>query len=433
MLRRWYAAWAAAVTLVAVCAAAVDVWGGAAAVAATFSTSALDEPPAYVGLRVDRTWVAQDTVKSIGHPAAWSNVPIPDNVLLDRRIVAPWTRPLSDEVAAEIQAAARSDGSNTWINISGYSPPIYRVPVGQPLRPVRYCRTYVAATHSCEVPTWARALDQALRGVAADGSDLHGGVPVPDGVVEGAPGTDGEMVIVQPDWRPPDGWIGKRGQSVGRVWELWQFRLNPDFRSTLPESGANARFMASNGTRVAGLNHSRNHSADWLDPSTYYKADVPGDPNSERQELSWRVTGAGLHMISDVISDEDCALGSIRHAIGLELPATRGYARWPATATDGWNSALAVTEGMRLRFPRTLAMPSGLTAFGRMWFTAVEEYGLVIDDQTNSAVTTRVELNAPHCGTMFLGSSPAEQLRRMPFDKLQLLVAGSDAVPNPTG
>ena len=413
MLERWYAAWVAAV-------------------AAAATSAALDQPPSYVGLRVDRTWVARDTYKTIGHPSAWSNLTVPDKVLLDRRVIAPWTRPLGDQVAAEIQAAARSDGSNTWINITGYSPPIYRVPAGQPLRPVRYCRTYVAATHGCEVPSWARTLDQAMRGAAANGTDLHGGVPVPSGVVAGAPGTDGEIVIVQADWRPPSGWVGARGQSVGRLWELWQFRLNPDFRSTLPESAANPRFMASNGTRVAGLNHSRHHSADWLDPTTYYKADVPGDPNSERQEVGWRVTGSGLHMVSDVIGDEDCALGSIRHAIGLELPATRGYARWPATATDGYSNALAVTEGMRLRFPRSLPVPSGLTAFGRMWFKAVQEYGLVIDDQTNSVVATRVELNAPHCSTMFLGSSPAEQLRWMPFDKLQLLATGSDAVPNPT-
>jgi hypothetical protein len=397
--------------------------------AATTDPAALAQPANYSGLRLDRSWIARDTPKSVGVPGAWANIPIPDTVALETAIDSRWpSRTLSDQVALEVQNFARPDGSNTWINRTAYTPAIHTISYKQALRPVRYCYTYDAATHACQVPGWGWTLRNMLAGLSADGkTDLHGGVPVPDGVTGGAPGTDGEIVFYQPTYRSTN-WPTSH---MGREYELWQFRLNPDFDTARPEGGFNPRFMAASGGRWAPMSSSHLHSINnWWLPDVY-KGDEGGAPDSERQEVGWHVTGSGLQLLSDVVSGEDCARGALNHAIGLELPATRYAVRWPASASDGWDDGLAVTEGMRLRFPSSLAMPAGLSRFGRMWFRGVQRYGLVIDDQTSSSVVTRVQLGSLQCLDLFDGRSPADQIRMMPFTKLVLLKAGNDSAPNP--
>lgn len=392
------------------------------AAASTDPTVLTQQVPSYSGLRIDREWVPKDTPKTIGAPTAWANNPIPDNVAVDTTVDSRWPRPFNEQVPLEIQAFAGVGGSNTWINRNAYSPQFYIVPASQPLRAIRYCRTYNATTHACSVPNWAIGNARMLAGLSADGlTDLHGGVAVPDGVTDGAPGTDGEIVIYQPGWSMP---TNSAGPHIGREWELWQFHLNPDFDTTKPESGFNPRFQAASGGRWAPMNISNLASANrWWQSGMYYPSQ-PGHPNSENENTGWKVTGAGLQLINDVVSSEDCTLGSINHAIGLELPRTRypagGY-RWPATTSDGNDSSKAVTEGMRLRFPRTLAIPAGLTRLGRLIFKAVQEFGFIVDDQTNSSTVVRVQLNSLQCLALYDGLSPGAQINRFPFNQLILL------------
>jgi hypothetical protein len=430
----------------------------------------------------------------LGAPGNWARKPIPDTAAYEDQVDSRWpTKTLEQQVAGEVQAFAKADGSNTWINRTAYTAQFYVVPPTQPLRPVLYCRSNASATadaatdrftsswrpsasdqttpgslsggaglvaghpytvvnivaadpstgtpasfqlqargatspvdlmtdltaaHLCIQPVWSIDNARMLAGMKRDGlTDLHGGVAVPDGVSDGAPGTDGEIVIRQPRYVHP-----AYPTHIGREWELWQFHLNPDFDPSQPEGAFNARFRAASGGRWSPMSISQFNSANRWWQQNIYAATEPGHPDSEWQSAGAKVTGSGLQLVNEEVSSADCSLGEIRHAIGLELPHTRYAVRWPASTSDGWNvPTLAVTEGMRLQIPASLAKPTGLTRLGNMIWDAAVKFGLTVDDQTNSSVVVRVQLNSAPCLALYDGKSSSQQINQLPFSRMRVL------------
>jgi hypothetical protein len=345
-------------------------------------------------------------IGSIGTPGNFAETPIPSNVKID---------PLSAAVAGELAAQA---ANNTWINIDSYTPQIYTVPTDQPLVPVQLCRF----EGNC-VPSWAQGIADTMAA----------GVPVPKDAngqyVYGAPGTDKEIVIWQPDY--------VYGNHTGRLWELWQFDANPSFNSAQPVSSTNSPLMAAWGGRVSGTKnyYGPSHFFDnwWWDPY----ANVTG-PDNTGQAKEWGVTAAATWMINDVVRNDDCQAQTLSHSIGLEVEYTNWQtARWPAQRSDGTDSAKTVGQGMRLFLPANTLEPAGMTRYEKMIFNGLKKYGSVVDDTAYSwnrggGVFVRTQLGSAVCKELMDGQGYDRQLDNIPWNQLKLIVTGSDENPNPT-
>jgi hypothetical protein len=369
-------------------------------------------------------------------PTSFWNATIPANVAFAGGAVATGTaadgstisKPVNPTVGQELAAfSKRSDGSsNTWINYRDFTAPITVVPASTRLQPIRLCRFYPS---DC-VPPWAWSLDLTLRGVAADGTYLGGGVPVPDRFTPPTD-SDAEAIIYQPDYVAPD---GKRG----RVYELYGMRANPDFNPSRPISPTNARWMAKWGGRLVGT--TGQGSGYWTDcwwSGCGYQADTRADPqawgrpDSQARNKSWGATATSLSLLGTTVSLRECRAGVIDHAIGIQVPDAHPGAWWPAQRGDGGKPSLVVTEGMRLTFPRGTTKPAGLSTVASSLWDAASKYGLIIDDKTSSSLNFRVE---PGCErTAWWGSTPTyNQMRNFPWQQLRVIAVGSDAQPNPT-
>lgn len=365
------------------------------------------------------------TLRPIFAPTSFWNTTIPADVALatDRMQVGtapdgtPVTVPVNPTVAQELAAdSRRADGSsNARIYYHAFTAPITIVPATTPLEPIRLCRSYPS---SC-VSSWARPLDQTLRGVAADGTYLGGGVPIPAGFSLPTEG-DRQAILYQPDYVAPDG-------TRGRLYELWGLQPNPDYDPAQPVSPTNTRLMASWGGRMVGV--TGEGAGYWRDcwwSGCGYEADTSKDPDawgrpdSQAQEHSWGATASSLPLLGSEISLPECRSGVINHAIGIEVPAARRQFWWPAQRTDGLSWTTTLTEGMRLTFPAGAVKPANLTALGSSLWDAAKRYGLVIDDQSGSAITLRVE---PGCeSTAWWGSADAfAQLANFPWNDLRVI------------
>ncbi len=379
--------------------------------------------------RISRTGASCETPAFA--PTSFWNATIPANVAFAGSAVATGasvTKPVNPTVGRELAAfAKRSDGSsNTWINYRAFTAPITAVPASASLQPVRLCRSYPS---SC-VPSWAGALDRTLRGVGIDGTYLGGGVPVPDGFTPPTD-SDAEAIFSQPGYVAPDG-------KKGRVYELWGMRRNPDYDPARPVSPTNARWMASWGGRLVGTTgQGLGYWTDCWWTGCGFQADVRADPNawgrpdSQARDKSWGATATSLSLLGTQVSLRECRAGVIDHAVGIEVPDARPGAWWPAQRSDGGNSSLATTEGMRLTFPAGSTKPAGLTHVASELWNAAKTYGLVIDDKTSSSLNFRVE---PGCEkTAWWGGVAAyDQLRSFPWSQLRVIAPGTDAQPNPT-
>jgi hypothetical protein len=328
-------------------------------------------------------------------------------------IMAPVNPTVANELAAD---ATKPDGTpNARIYHRSFTAPITTVPAGTPLQPVRLCRSYPSGC----VPSWGKHLDLVLRGVATNGTYLGGGVPIPDGFTL-PPDGDRDAILYQPDYVAPNG-------RHGRLYELWGLQPNPDYDPTHPVSPTNARLMARWGGRMVGV--TGEGAGYWRDcwwSGCGYQADTSKDPsawgrpNGQAQEKSWGVTASSLPLLGDEISLAECQAGVIDHAIGLQVPAARRQYWAPAQRTDGLSWSTTLTEGMRLTVPAGTLKPAGLTAVGSSLWDAAQRYGLVIDDQSGSAITLRVE---PGCeATAWWGGlDDYAELANFPWDDLRVL------------
>jgi hypothetical protein len=385
--------------------------------------------------------VAQQTLsppvpRNVFSPSSFWNATIPANIAFATDAVAVGTAPDGTTITAPVNPtvaqqladyAELADGSsNTRVYYRAYTAPLTTVPADTPLQPVRLCRTYPS---DC-VPSWATSLDRTLRGVAADGAYLGGGVPVPPGFTPPADG-DKQAVFYQPGYVAPNG-------RQGRLYELWGLGLNPDFDPSMPVSPSNARWMARWGGRMVGV--TGQGVGYWYDcwwSGCGYQADTRADPNawgrpdSQAQDHSWGATATSLPLLGDEVSLDECRSGVIQHAIGLQVPVARRQPWWPAQRTDGLSWTTTLIEGMRLTFPPESTKPPGLTRLGGSLWDATKRYGLVIDDTTGDTITIRVE---PGCEATpwWGGVDLSAQLANFPWSELRVIARGSASNPNPT-
>ncbi len=95
------------------------------------------------------------------------------------------------------------------------------------------------------------------------------------------------------------------------------------------------------------------------------------------------LAASGISFLGTAITEADVQSGSIDHVIAMDanIGDCNGFIP-PATRGDCPSTPGQVSEGSYLRFPASLAMPSGLTPFAQMVFKAVQTYGAVITDQS---------------------------------------------------
>jgi hypothetical protein len=173
----------------------------------------------------------------------------------------------------------------------------------------------------------------------------------------------------------------------------------------------------------------------------------------------WGVTAARTPLLTDVVSNADCQAvlnggSDFGHAIGIQLQATRnpltggGSAWWPASSSDGNSTTVATTEGMRVFFGSTVAMPSGLSPAAQALFHTLQRYGAVVDDQTGGgpAVTYAADGSYQSGGSLMIraqldpsGSGACAKLgvgsalTGIPWAQASGPIAtGSDATPDPS-
>jgi hypothetical protein len=184
----------------------------------------------------------------------------------------------------------------------------------------------------------------------------------------------------------------------------------------------------------------------------------PGAADSTTYEFGWGATASELPMMTDVVQQRDCTnilsgtASDFGHAIGVQVQYSRydgsglHSAWWPAGSSDGNNSKVATVEGMRLYFPPSVTMPTGLPASAQAFFRTVQKYGIVVDDQTGGgpwisynadgsyasggSVNIRVEqgTSTSPCGRLGLPSA----LNGIPWWQLRLIKEGYENNPNPT-
>jgi hypothetical protein len=315
---------------------------------------------------------------------------------------------------------------------------------------------------------------------------IGGGIPITSAVTA-SPGTDQEAVVCRgggdsgtPPWTAAnaDGTLFTRpdGQLIeGNCWELFGLAPDPTYNPSLPISPSNTQWMIAWGARRAGfiaqtsvtpvsttdpLDTLSGTYARPADPS-WYGPDVatPGAPNSTTFDSAWGVTAARTPLLTDVISQSDCqavlnGAADFGHAIGIQLQATRnpvtggGAAWWPASSSDGTSAGMATTEGMRVFFRSSVAMPSGLSSAAQALFHTLSRYGAVVDDttgggpalsyaadgsyQSGGALMLRSQLDSSGtgpCAKLGIGSA----LTGIPWTQISGPIAmGTDANANPS-
>ncbi|HEY3844216.1 MAG TPA: hypothetical protein VGL48_13275 [Acidimicrobiales bacterium] len=141
------------------------------------------------------------------------------------------------------------------------------------------------------------------------------------------------------------------------------------------------------------------------------------------------LSASGISYAATMITENDIEGGSINHAIALQVPmCDRSTA--PADRTDCASNPGYPSEGAWFRLPASVPMPSELTPFARMVFTALQHYGAVITDQAGAvmlqAETTRDWSTAGRSGidpiqASWTGEPEYAVLTGIPWSDLQVI------------
>ena len=112
------------------------------------------------------------------------------------------------------------------------------------------------------------------------------------------------------------------------------------------------------------------------------------DTSSSTGVFPWPsgLSATGISYLALTITEGDIASGHIDHAIALEIPACNTYV-YPADRGDCGTDPGQPAEGQWFRLPSNLRMPSGLTPFAQMVFTALQRYGAVVVDYAGAVMT----------------------------------------------
>jgi hypothetical protein len=231
-----------------------------------------------------------------------------------------------------------------YINTLNYSTPIYTVPAGAPKVPVTVVKPYSAAL-----------LEMAALGV-----------PIPSGA-QPAGGSDRHMVVWQPSTDTMWEFIGMRQDAAGKWLANWGGRL----------------LQAS-----ASPGHYRNR---WGQGGFGPKRNVTEDK-------TWGSTACSLPMAAGIALISELQAGVIPHALSMALPdCKKSVWVYPAQRTDGGDlSADAIPEGTRFRIdPAVDITKLGLPPIGLVFARAAQDYGIIVNDKSLSAVGFRAEDPGP--------------------------------------
>ena len=289
--------------------------------------------------------------------SAW-NAPLPDNAPLDPasgRLV----QTLRNTVAANL--AART---GPWIQSADSSTPIYRVPAGQPMVPVKL-----------DEGAWATSLQSALQNV-----------PIPPDAWPAA-GSDGHLTIWQ--------------ASTDRLWELFKARRLAD------------GWHASFGGAMANVS---------ANPGYYTSDSWPGAGSF------WGATATSLPAAAGMMRIDELQSGVIPHALAIAVPFAlpRVYA-WPAQRTDGTSTdPEAIPEGARFQIDPSVNLDAlSMPPMTRMMAEAVQRYGMIVRDQTAHSVTFYAEDPTPTGTNPYLAlygnQYPIDLLASFPWAYLRLV------------
>jgi hypothetical protein len=275
--------------------------------------------------------------------------------------------PSSPQLVARLVQEAKQEQeahSGPWIETASYSTPVYRVPPRQALVRVKLDNPR----------PWARTLRTALRGV-----------PIPPDARPAA-GTDAQITI----WQP----------STDRLWELWKASKGPDGWHAL-WGGAINRVSKSPGYYTTGS---------WRGARSY-----------------WGATATSLPVIGGVMTIAELKRGTIKHALAVDLPATRaGAYAWPAQRTDGEDpSPDSIPEGARLRIdPRVNIAALNLPPVAAQMALAAQRYGMIVRDQTHHAIGFYAEDPTPTGSDpypmLMQHETPAELLAGFPWKYVEV-------------
>jgi hypothetical protein len=275
-----------------------------------------------------------------------------------------------DLTSTVVVAALVAEAGKATINTTGWSVPVYIVPVNQAT--VKVTQSYPGGPSSL-------ALQAAWDAV-----------PLPANAIPAGPeGSDHHLVV----WQP----------STDRLWEFWHLQKTT------------AGWQAAWGGAIQDVS---------LSSGAYDATAWPG------AKTNWGGSACSISIAAGLITLDDLYAGRIEHALALACPETRAKV-WvpPAQRTDGASTAAtSIPEGAHLRIDPDLDLLSlELPAFTLMLAEAAQTYGIVIRD-TSSAVPFYAEdpsrlASNPYAGpTGFLeGRTPQQLLAAFPWEHLQLL------------
>jgi hypothetical protein len=116
------------------------------------------------------------------------------------------------------------------------------------------------------------------------------------------------------------------------------------------------------------------------------------------------LSATGISYLATTITEADVNSGSIDHAIAFILPRCNGSV-YPADRTDCGSDPGQPGEGQWFRFAPGTKMPSGLSPFAQMVFTAISTYGMVVVDQ-GGAVMIEAEQSSDWAAEGNTGTDP---------------------------
>jgi hypothetical protein len=175
------------------------------------------------------------------------------------------------------------------------------------------------------------------------------------GDADGAPGTDGELLVVDHDI----------------VHNFWQFkRLSPTMASARSYGATNVLLGSGWGSKAP--------------------------------RKGAGIVATGSSQLAGLLVQAETDQGAIGHALQLCIDsalAKPGY-NGEAIGGDGKNPGGLLQEGERLAIPRHKPMPSGLSPLGEKVFRAYQEYGAFVVDVAHGTTNLRAQANAYDAATI---------------------------------
>jgi hypothetical protein len=267
--------------------------------------------------------------------------------------------------------------SRAGINYDAYAPMVYTVPADQR-----------------RVPVVLDSGDSGLRAAVA------AGIPIPADAVP-ARGTDRQLIVYQP--------------GTDTMWELW--RARQDILGTW-----HARWGGVIGDVSANPGH--------------YEDTVSGGYD---QSHTWGGPAAGIPNLPGLITVDELRSGVIGHALVFSTWANNPR-RWvyPAQRTDGrcrglmGRTCAVVPQGARFRLDPDYDVSGIGNPVARMIATAAQDYGMVLNNTTDSGLSFYAEGWRGHAGAdpyygpdgLFAGAT-TDFMREFPWNRLQMLRRGT--------